>query len=179
MSGGDLDGDVYMVIFEERIVNQLSDNSIHAPAKYEKFVPKGEGLPKDSEISAHIAYYFSLDNLGSLSNMHLALCDYIGKNGPLDPKAQQLSRLIAVAVDFAKHGECVTEEDYKDIKVDRYPDFMEKDPKLYKTYKSETILGQLYRNVECEQYYQKCIHKEHGFSICLNYHINRLIISRK
>ena len=73
-----------------------------------------------------MVYYFSLDNLGKLANMHLAICYKIGKRGPFDKTAQVLSRLVSVAVDFAKHGMCVTEADYKDITVEEWPDFMEK-----------------------------------------------------
>lgn len=42
--------------------------------------------------------------------MHLAFCDNLGKNGPKDETAKRLSRLVCVAVDFAKHGQCVTED---------------------------------------------------------------------
>ena len=49
--------------------------------------------------------------------MHLALCDKIGKKGPYNESAEKLSRLVSVAVDFAKHGMCVTEADYDDIRV--------------------------------------------------------------
>lgn len=85
--------------------------------------------------------------------MHLAICDAKGKDGPHDPKAKVLSRLVSVAVDFAKHGECVTEEDYKDISVSKWPDFMEKDKDKFTVYESQSILGKLYRHVNCELYY--------------------------
>jgi hypothetical protein len=85
--------------------------------------------------------------------------------------------LVAVAVDFAKHGECVTEKDYDDIKVNEFPHFMEKkDHTVKSTYKSETILGKLYDQVDTEQFYKTCIKKEHNFSLLLKYHLNRLII---
>lgn len=42
--------------------------------------------------------------------MHLALCDQIGKDGPKEKVCQDLSGLQSVAVDFAKHGECVDQK---------------------------------------------------------------------
>jgi hypothetical protein len=38
----------------------------------------------------------------------------------------KLSRLISTAVDFAKHAKCVSAMDYADIKVNKWPDFLEK-----------------------------------------------------
>ena len=56
--------------------------------------------------------------------MHLAVCDY---KGPFDRQSKSLSRLVSVAVDFAKHGKCVNEDEYKDLIPEKWPDFMEKD----------------------------------------------------
>jgi hypothetical protein len=55
MSGGDLDGDVYSVIWEPRLVNALDESKLWEPAVYQKFVPKKK-LESD-DIASHIAYY--------------------------------------------------------------------------------------------------------------------------
>jgi hypothetical protein len=34
MSGGDLDGDVYMAIWDEKIVGNITEEMIHKPAVY-------------------------------------------------------------------------------------------------------------------------------------------------
>lgn len=45
MSGGDLDGDVYMAIWDERIVSKLTPDMIKPPANYKKYVPKKGSIP--------------------------------------------------------------------------------------------------------------------------------------
>ena len=73
MSGGDLDGDVYMIIWEESIVNSITKEMIKKPAVYKKFEEDSEVL--SDNIADHMRRYFEKDNLGHLSNLHLALCD--------------------------------------------------------------------------------------------------------
>lgn len=110
--------------------------------------------------------------------MHLAYCDALGPKGPEDPKALELSRLVSVAVDFAKHGKCVSKEEYAHIKVDKHPDFMEKDTEGKESYLSQSINGILYRQVDTEMYYEACISHEHKFSIKLEYAMNNIIIKK-
>ena len=111
MSGGDLDGDVYFVIWEESIVDSLKSgpdgqDKIAHPAIYVKH--KEDKIDKTmTKIEDHIKIFFDKDNLGYLSNLHLALCDQMGKKGPYDTDAVELSRLIGIAADFAKHGKSV------------------------------------------------------------------------
>jgi len=56
--------------------------------------------------------------------------------------------MCSVAVDFAKHGECVSKANYKAYQDPGrcHPDFMEKDPA--RTYQSEGVLGHLYRDIK-------------------------------
>ena len=77
MSGGDLDGDVYMAIWEPEIVSQLKPESIQPPAVYDKYPDDYKEKPED-DIADHMKRYFEKDNLGHLSNLHLALCDALG-----------------------------------------------------------------------------------------------------
>ncbi len=67
-------------------------------------------------IEDHIERYFEKDNLGNLCNLHMELCDQIGEDWHTDPDTEELSRLIGVAVDFAKHGKCVDAENFAKIK---------------------------------------------------------------
>ena len=59
--------------------------------------------------------------------------------------------MCSVAVDFAKHGECVAPENFKELKkeIDKFPDFVEKDPK--KTVPSDGVLGHLYRDIKNDE----------------------------
>ncbi len=80
---------------------------IKPPADYRKYVEKDK-KEMSNKIEAHIKKYFEKDNLGHLANLHLELCDQIGPLGPYHEDCVELSRLISVAVDFAKHGKCVS-----------------------------------------------------------------------
>lgn len=81
MSGGDLDGDVYLCIWDETIVDALP--KVDRPAVYKKFEESIQ-QKQDGTIVDYMAEYFEKDKLGHLSHLHLALCDMIGKNGPYD-----------------------------------------------------------------------------------------------
>jgi hypothetical protein len=63
--------------------------------------------PREETIADYFNFYLERDVLGRLANLHLALCDQMGKNGPLHPLCIELSGLQSIAVDFAKHGESV------------------------------------------------------------------------
>ena len=77
MSGGDLDGDVYLAMWDKLIVEDLNKVKIKEPANYKKYVDDKALTSKN--IEDHIKVYFEKDNLGHLSNMHLALADQAGK----------------------------------------------------------------------------------------------------
>ena len=145
MSGGDLDGDVYLSIWDKSIVDELSPEMIKKPANYKKY-PEDKILQSD-KIEDHIKRYFEKDNLGHLSDLHLGLCDQIGKDWDKNPEYKEdlhnLSWLISIAVDFAKHGKCVEKEKYKHIesKLKRWPDFMEKHTQSKEIVESKEILG--------------------------------------
>ena len=117
MSGGDLDGDVYLAIWDKLIVDGISPDMIKEPAVYKKF-PDDKKINSD-KIEDHIKRYFEKDNLGHLSNLHLALADQIGKGWDTNPQYKEdlhkISWLISIAVDFAKHGKCVDSSQYSEI----------------------------------------------------------------
>ena len=125
MSGGDLDGDCFMVIWDEETVKNLQPERIVPPAVYKKYID--DSALESTKIEDHIKRYFEKDNLGHLSNAHLALCDQMGPNGPYEDDCVEISRLICIAVDFAKHGKCVNKNSYERIeeKLRQWPDFME------------------------------------------------------
>ena len=75
------------------------------PANYAKY--EEDSVLVSDKIEDHIRRYFEKDNLGFLSNTHLALCDQLGKDWDQHEETLKLSWLISIAVDFAKHGKCV------------------------------------------------------------------------
>ena len=115
MSGGDLDGDVYMVIWDRSLVSNLDPKNIKPPAVYKKFHEESECT--SDNILDHMKRYFEKDNLGHISHLHLALCSQIGIDGPMNSDAIELSWYMSIAVDFAKHGKCVDEKLYSKIQA--------------------------------------------------------------
>lgn len=83
MSGGDLDGDVYFVCWEKSIIEHLSPDKMKEPAKYQKPTFINEKPVDSNNIADYIVFYLERDVLGKLANMHLALCDQFGINGPM------------------------------------------------------------------------------------------------
>ena len=180
MSGGDLDGDVYMVIWDENIVNSVKD--IYPPAPVEKpddLISKQVVDPKDN--FANIKYYMGNDYLGELSNIHTVLCDHAGKDGPKDVHNMKLASLISIMVDFAKHGQCMNADEIKDARErckHLYPDFMAKEERGQdEIYFSPNILGQLYRKVGYESYYEECTKSEYEWSIKYEYNMQPFLRS--
>jgi RNA-dependent RNA polymerase len=91
MSGGDLDGDCFMVMWDKEIVGALNPDMIKPPAVYLKY--EDDSKLKSNRIEDHIKRYFEKDNLGHIANIHLALCDQIGPEGPYTDECIELSRL--------------------------------------------------------------------------------------
>ena len=74
MSGGDLDGDQFSVIWDKEILKQ--DIKIHVPASFGKNEVAVDKPSKHmSTIADHYVFYLERDVLGTLSNAWLALCD--------------------------------------------------------------------------------------------------------
>ena len=74
MSGGDLDGDVYFVCWDDVLLSHLSQSKIYPPAKYTKpdiIIEK----PAEETIADYFTFYLERDCLGQLANLHLALAD--------------------------------------------------------------------------------------------------------
>jgi len=128
MAGGDLDGDVYMVLWDESVLKYLTKDKIQKPAIVKTKEADPKKLPKEKEISKHLEYYFKNDILGMLQNLHDGLCDQRGPDGPMEPRCKELGQLISNQVDFAKHGVCTDKEEYDELKklLKHWPDFMEK-----------------------------------------------------
>lgn len=83
-----------------------------------------------------------------------------------------------MAVDFAKHGKCVSKSSYEHIeeKLIQWPDFMESGNPKKEVIESPYILGKLYRAVDCKRYFKKCIEADHSRSINLKYKVNYAIV---
>ncbi|KAL3746580.1 hypothetical protein ACJRO7_015527 [Eucalyptus globulus] len=80
---------------------------------------------------------------GQICNAYVVHADR-SEHGALDEKCILLAELAAAAVDVPKTGKIVPMPDH--LKPKQYPDFMGKEE--YQTYKSNKILGRLYRQIK-------------------------------
>ncbi|KAG0628256.1 hypothetical protein M758_1G013200 [Ceratodon purpureus] len=139
-SGSDLDGDLYFVSWDESLIpTSVEDPMDYTPA------PKVilDHPVTVEELHEFFVDYIVNDNLGQISNAHVVFCD----SEPLkarSPNCIELARLFSVAVDFPKTG--VPAIIPYHLRPRDYPDFMEKEDKT--TYKSERVIGTLFRSVK-------------------------------
>ncbi|EEH41892.2 hypothetical protein PAAG_03813 [Paracoccidioides lutzii Pb01] len=139
-SGGDLDGDDYVVIWDQDL---LPKDWFEEPMDYS--APKSEVLDRDVTVDDIIKFFVSYmqnDRLPQIAPAHLAIADY-SDDGVQDEKCLRLATLHSAAVDYNKSGMPVHMN--RDLKPKKWPHFMErKFAKKDSQYTSRKILGQLY-----------------------------------
>ncbi|CAM9930123.1 unnamed protein product, partial [Choristocarpus tenellus] len=145
MSGGDLDGDMYFVIWDERFLPPEGQRH-YPPMGYEPPPPpeRKEGGVSVEDIEDFFLNYIMNDNLGIIANLHLAWADS-SELGACSEECLELAKQHSLAVDFPKSG--IPAKVPKELRRDNYPDFM---PRLGGTkinYVSEKVLGRMYRSV--------------------------------
>ncbi|KAI7852474.1 RNA dependent RNA polymerase-domain-containing protein [Circinella umbellata] len=144
LSGGDLDGDDYTVIWDEAL---LPTKSNYAPLSYKGATPLEVDQVKISDIIKFFVNYINNDNLGQIANSHLAISDK-SSQGAKDGRCVRLAQLHSAAVDFAKTGQPVKFEN--DLRTNTFPDFMQKLDK--ESYESDKVLGRMYRSINANDY---------------------------
>ena len=112
------------------------------------------------------------DVLGKIANLHTALCDQYGREGPKEPNCLTLAHFQSIAVDFAKHGECVPQDAIRPMQKEltRWPDFFEKDNQ--ESRESDGVLGHLYRDISNEEPMQTFIEQDYLTAIMYEYELN-------
>lgn len=143
-SGGDLDGDDYLVIWDPDL---LPDDWFREPMNYTG--KKAHDLDHDvtvDEITSFFVTYMKNDCLPTIAHAHLAWGDYLD-DGVNENKCIQLAQLHSDAVDYNKTGNpAIMRRAHRPRK---WPHFMEKNHKPeHALYRSEKVLGQLYDAVE-------------------------------
>jgi RNA-dependent RNA polymerase len=150
ISGSDLDGDEYLVIWHEDLVPSNTDNA--QPYDYDSRTPAqtyNQSVTRDA-INRTILNIAEEDCLGRLSNLHLAFADKYGVDDDQKREESILSTVeLAVAisqeVDSGKTGyHPLNENKIKKLNNalgNERPDYM--DNPNFEQYKSEHILGKI------------------------------------
>ncbi|CAK0821156.1 unnamed protein product [Prorocentrum cordatum] len=150
-SGGDLDGDMFSVIWAADLVPPSA--ATHPALDYDAILAEaGAAVGSTAESSQwedkDLVHFFCRvvvnDTLGRIAHTHLALSDMLPR-GAMDPLAIELAKSQSLAVDFPKTGVPpeVPEDALKEVSKQGYPDFMQKP--FSQTYTSEKVLGLLFR----------------------------------
>ncbi|KAI4717300.1 RNA-directed RNA polymerase [Aureobasidium sp. EXF-10727] len=126
LSGADLDGDLYNVIFEPMLMPQ---RDIAPPADY----PRVPGIELDREVtirdmSSFFVEFMETDKLGQICTRHLQIADQ-KVAGVFDPDCIRLAGMASTAVDFSKTGISVS-LDGAPRAARAKPDFMAPSPRV-------------------------------------------------
>ncbi|RKF84169.1 RNA-dependent RNA polymerase 1 [Golovinomyces cichoracearum] len=143
-SGGDLDGDDYFVIWDERLIPKQWNNE---PMNYSAPEPRKLNQPVQiTDLMKFFVRYMKNDALRTIAPAHLANSDYLSR-GVKDPICLELAALHSKAVDYVKSGEAAQMPTR--LRPKKWPHFMEKNhkPKDFQ-YHSTKILGKIYDRVE-------------------------------
>ena len=136
--GGDLDGDLYFVCWNESLLPRKPN---YPPMDY----PALQKLEQDEPITAahmtkFVVDYIRSDQLGVIDNAHKALAD-VEEGGVESEICLHLAELHSLAVDAPKTGKWPQMPKMRPLK--KFPDFMMKSDKA--SYPSDKLLGKLYR----------------------------------
>jgi hypothetical protein len=100
LGGGDLDGDLYDVFWDERIMPRR----LFTPAEYPRPPPIDIGRAiTTSDISKHFIDFMKNDNIGLLANLLLLVSDRT-PDGTMDSSCVLISELMSTALDYPKTG---------------------------------------------------------------------------
>ncbi|KAF3483720.1 RNA-dependent RNA polymerase [Arthroderma uncinatum] len=177
LSGGDLDGDLYNIIYDSSLIPR----GTCSPADYP--LVKARELDRKVESNDIIDFFVTFmqqDQLGRIATAHQAIADQ-SQLGTRDKDCLKLSELHSVAVDYSKSGIPVNVQSIP--RAPRYrPDFMAPSPRFHISdsiediitasekileddddndrprtlyYKSHNILGQLYRSIDEQSFLRK------------------------
>lgn len=139
MAGSDLDGDEYVVIAEKDLL--FPGNNVEPMVFSDNALKADTPQDLDEEMISFTCNYIKNDNIGLMSNAHLAWADQL-PDGIFSQRCLSLAKKIATSLDFAKTG--IPARMDKIDRVYKYPEFMEKTG-TKDTYRSSRVLGQLYR----------------------------------
>ncbi|EEP78208.1 predicted protein [Uncinocarpus reesii 1704] len=100
LSGGDLDGDLYNIIYDERLMPRRTIEPADYPRVEEKLLNRR--VVRDDIIDFFVTF-MEQDQLGRIATIHQALADQ-KIEGTLDQDCLLLAELHSTAVDFSKSG---------------------------------------------------------------------------
>jgi RNA-dependent RNA polymerase len=143
-SGGDLDGDDYLVIWDKDLLpkewNHPAMNFTGAKAK------ESDGPVTVDDMTSFFVTYMKYDNLSRIAVAHRYWAD-ASPDGVKDPKCIELAELHSTAVDYVKTG--VPAKMGRYLRIEKWPHWAEVKNKPQRLiYHSKKVLGKLYDKVQ-------------------------------
>ncbi|PYH92297.1 rna-dependent rna polymerase [Aspergillus ellipticus CBS 707.79] len=137
LSGGDLDGDIFNIIWDP----EAHPLRTFDPADYPRVTPVDIGRPVErNDMAEFFVDFMRTDHLGVIAIKHMILADQ-EDDGISHPDCQKLAQLHSTAVDFSKTGIPVQLNEIPRSNNFR-PDFLAPGPQAYIHNKSEILLDQ-------------------------------------
>ena len=187
LSGGDLDGDLYNVVFDRRLITTATYQAADYPRVSAEELDRAV-ISKD--MSDFFIQFMESDLLGMLSNIHMQLADQ-HELGTFEPACIKLAGLASIAVDFSKtsipvnmmdcprHIRCrpdfmapsprviVSDQGALDLEEDDNLDDdafegLDIEPRSIHYYESQKVLGQLYRAIDERRFLTKMQQDQHA-----------------
>jgi hypothetical protein len=180
LSGGDLDGDQFDIVWDTRLIPQVR----YKPADYPRASPLDIGREVTrQDMTNFFVEVMKNDCVGVISTWHMQLADRL-QNGTLEAPCIELAEMASVAVDYAKTGITVDMSQKLRFQTWWKPDFMapgprvrihdnlqlslareEKQEQLFRVlsfddreqqfYESPKVLGQLFRQIDERGFMQR------------------------
>ncbi|KAK1828316.1 RNA-dependent RNA polymerase 1 [Podospora conica] len=172
LSGGDLDGDIFNIIWDPEIVETVQT---YLPADYPRVDPVVlDRNVETSDITNFFVDFMKTDRLGVIATQHMIAADF-HPEGTLHPDCVKLAGLHSKAVDFSKTGipvemgelpprqrarpdflapgPWVKIQDRSELEMDEYVyqgegDGDDAEGPRHRYYTSKKVLGQLYRAID-------------------------------
>lgn len=142
-SGGDLDGDDYIVMWDQELFPP-ADGQNRKAMNFKP--PTGTKLNRDvniDDVRDFFVEYMKNNRLEVIAVSHLAQAD-MSPDGVDSYRCIELAELHSCAVDYPKSGQPAILD--RRLIPRKWPHFMEKDPKV--SYQSTSVLGLLYNQVQ-------------------------------
>ncbi|KAI0909356.1 RNA dependent RNA polymerase-domain-containing protein [Ustulina deusta] len=186
LSGGDLDGDIYNVIWDPIAVEECKRE--FEPADYPRVSPLDIGRTvRAQDMTEFFVKFMATDQLGLIAVKHIILAD-LHDAGTVHDECKLLAEMHSTAVDYSKTGIPVNMSKMASMKRTKYrPDFLAPAPPAnivdkteirfeppvapsadedededtgpkHRFYKSEKILGKLYRAIDEKRIWKDDIH---------------------
>ncbi|KAI0180770.1 RdRP-domain-containing protein [Hypoxylon sp. FL1284] len=185
LSGGDLDGDIYNIIWDDLAVS--SSRREFLPADYPRVSPLNIGREvKREDMTNFFVEFMATDQLGVIAVKHMILAD-MKEAGTVDEECKLLAEMHSTGVDYSKSGHPIDTWKLRGLTPTRYrPDFLAQAPPAnivdrteivfetrkpaalededeesgpkYRYYASNKILSKLYRAIDEKKIWKEEIH---------------------